>query len=102
MSVGYEWRVWEPRNRSILVAQALQRLEHLQVIAKQANAASLVTFLSGLQNFLSLMAQRRVNMGGQRLQSVEGRILAMARMVDGWIEKRTARIGSDEPTVPAT
>lgn len=81
---------------------ALQRLEHLQVIAKQANAASLVTFLSGLQNFLSLLAQRRVNVGGQRLQSVEGRILAMARMVDGWIETGQQELDLMSRLVPAT
>lgn len=80
---------------------ALQRLEHLQVVAKQANAAILVTFLSGLQNFLSLLVQRHVNVGGQRLQSVEGRILAMAGMVDGWIETGQQELDVMSRLVPA-
>lgn len=64
---------------------SLERLQHLQSVAKQANATMLVTFLVGFQNFLSLIIQRRISVGKHRLQSVEGRILVMAGMVEEWI-----------------
>ncbi|MBS0172154.1 MAG: hypothetical protein JSR62_17550 [Nitrospira sp.] len=80
---------------------ALQRLEYLQSVAKQANATMLVTFLSGLQNFLTLLFQRRTNVGGQRLQSVERRILAMASMVDEWIETGHQELDQMSQLVPA-
>jgi hypothetical protein len=57
----------------------------LQDIAKQTNATPLVTFLTGLQNFLTLIVQRRIDVAGHRLQSVETRILAVASMVEEWI-----------------
>ncbi|MCW5800491.1 MAG: hypothetical protein KIT40_18515 [Nitrospira sp.] len=64
---------------------ALQMIASLQEIAKQTNATPLVTFLTGLQNFLTLVVQRRIDIAAQRLQSVETRILAVASMVEEWI-----------------
>lgn len=63
----------------------MQMVAGLQDIAKQTNATPLVTFLTGLQNFLTLIVQRRIDVAGHRLQSVETRILAMASMVEEWI-----------------
>lgn len=80
---------------------SLQRLERLQAVAKQAQATILVTFLTGLHNFLSLLAQRRINVGEHRLQSVEGRILAMAGMVDQWIETGHKELDVMSRLVPA-
>ena len=63
----------------------MQMVAGLQDIAKQTNATPLVTFLTGLQNFLTLIVQRRIDVAGHRLQSVETRILAVASMVEEWI-----------------
>ncbi len=77
-------------GRAMLTSDAgfdapLQMVASLQDIAKQANATSLVTFLTGLQNFLTLVVQRRIDVAAQRVQSVETRILAVASMVEEWI-----------------
>lgn len=63
----------------------IQNLEQLQSIAKQANASPLVTFLSGLQSFLSLIVQRRVVLASQRVESVETRIHAVRATIEEWI-----------------
>ena len=63
----------------------LQMVAGLQEIAKQTNATPLVTFLTGLQNFLILVVQRRIDVAAHRVQSVETRILAVASMVEEWM-----------------
>ena len=63
----------------------IQMIASLHEIAKQTNATPLVTFLTGLQNFLTLVVQRRIDIAAHRLQSVETRILAVASMVEEWI-----------------
>lgn len=80
---------------------SLERLQHLQGVAKQANATMLVTFLAGLQNFLSLIIQRRISVGKHRLQSVEGRILVMAGMVEEWIATGQKEFEAMSRLVPA-
>lgn len=64
---------------------SMQTIEHLQEIAKQTNATPLVTFLTGLHNFFSLIVQRRIEIAAHRIQSVEARILTVAGMVEEWI-----------------
>jgi chemotaxis protein histidine kinase CheA len=74
--------VLEPDN---VFGSCIQGIEHLQGIAKQANATSLVTFLAGLQSFLFLIIHRRVVLESQRLESVEARIRAVLVTIEGWI-----------------
>lgn len=74
--------VLEPDN---VFGSCIQGIEHLQNIAKQANATPLVTFLAGLQSFLSLIINRRVVLESQRLESVETRIRAVLVTIEGWI-----------------
>ncbi|MCS6320316.1 MAG: hypothetical protein H8K05_21610, partial [Nitrospira sp.] len=70
---------------SQVLSTCMQQIEHLQGVAKQANATPLVTFLTGLQNFLSLIVQRRIVIASQRVQAVEARILAVATTIEEWI-----------------
>jgi len=95
---GKEAGVTEPEQ---LLGASLERIEHLQNLAKQTNATILVTFLTGLQNFLSLLVQHRIPVGEQRLQSVEGRILAMAGMVEEWIATGRRELEVMRRLVPA-
>jgi hypothetical protein len=44
-----------------------------------------VTFLTGLQNFLALIVQRRIVIASQRVQAVEARILAVMTTIEDWI-----------------
>jgi hypothetical protein len=74
--------ILEPDN---ILGVCLQNIEYLQGLAKQANATPLVTFLTGLQSFLSLIVQRRVAISSQRVQSVEARIGAVVVTIEEWM-----------------
>ncbi len=80
---------------------SMQTIEHLQENAKQANATLLVTFLTGLHNFFSLVAQRRIEIATHRIQSVEARILAVAGMVEEWIADGEKQLDVMSRLVPA-
>ena len=72
----------EPGNT---LGQCLDTLEHLQSIAKQAQAIPLVTFFTGLQNFVSLVLRHRLVLTTQRVQAVETRIRAVLATIEEWI-----------------
>jgi chemotaxis protein histidine kinase CheA len=72
----------EPGNT---LGQCIDTLEHLQTIAKQAQAIPLVTFFTGLQNFLSLILKHRLNITTQRVQAVEARIHTVLTTIEEWI-----------------
>jgi chemotaxis protein histidine kinase CheA len=72
----------EPGN---MLGGCIQSIEHLQGIAKQAQATPLVTFLAGLQSFLSLIVQHRLVITSQRVQAVETRIRAVLVTIEAWI-----------------
>ena len=74
--------VLEPGN---VLGTCMQQIEQLQGIAKQVHATPLVTFLTGLQNFLALIVQRRIVIASQRVQAVEARILAVMTTIEDWI-----------------
>lgn len=80
---------------------SLEKIEHLQSVAKQTNATVLVTFLTGLQNFLSLLGQRRIPVEERRLHSVESRILVMAGMIEEWITTGQREFEAMSRLVPA-
>ncbi|MBI4002510.1 MAG: hypothetical protein HY348_12090 [Nitrospira defluvii] len=72
----------EPSN---MLGGCIQNIEHLQGIAKQAQVTPLVTFLAGLQSFLSLIVQHRIVITSQRVHSVETRIRAVLVTIGEWI-----------------
>lgn len=80
---------------------SLEKIEHLQSVAKQTNATVLVTFLTGLQNFLSLLGQRRIPVEERRLHSVESRILVMVGMIEEWITTGQREFEAISRLVPA-
>ena len=70
---------------SHMLGGCIRQVEHLQGVAKQAHATPLVTFLAGLQSFLSLIVQHRVVITSQRMHSVEARIRAVLVTIEEWI-----------------
>jgi chemotaxis protein histidine kinase CheA len=66
------------------MASTVEHIERLQNRAKQANATPIVTFLAGLQNFVSILSQRRLLLAGQRLEAVEARIQKVLAMAQEW------------------
>lgn len=80
---------------------SMQMVAGLQDLAKQTNATALVTFLTGLQSFLTLLIQRRIDIAAQRIQSVETRVLAVAGMVEEWIAAGQKELEMMSRLVPA-
>ena len=72
----------EPSN---MLGGCIQTIEHLQGIATQAHITPLVTFLTGLQSFISLILERRIVIPSQRVQVVEIRIRAVVDTIEEWI-----------------
>lgn len=72
----------EPGNR---LGECIDSLEQLQSLAKQAHAIPLVTFFTGLQNFLSLILAHRLVLTTQRVEAVEARIRAVLVTIEEWI-----------------
>ena len=60
------------------LSECIQNIEHLQGIAKQAHATPLVTFLAGLQSFVSLLAQHHIVISSRRIDAVEARLRAVS------------------------
>lgn len=72
----------------------LQEVERLHSCAKQVNATTLVTFLTGLQSFLTLVSQKRLVLASEKLAAVERRIKRVVEMVQEWVD-----IGREEREV---
>ncbi len=67
------------------LAECIRNVDHLQGMATQAHVTPLVTFLTGLRGFLSLIVQRRIVVTSQRVHLVETRIRAVLGTIEDWI-----------------
>ena len=65
---------------------SLIEVERLQGRAKHVNATAIATFLTGLQNFLSLLAHRRLGLGTKKLDAVCVRITSVLEMTHEWVQ----------------
>jgi chemotaxis protein histidine kinase CheA len=61
-------------------------VERLHKKAQHINAVTLVTFLAGLRNFFTLVAQRHLGLPPNRLEAVAARIMAVAEMTHEWVQ----------------
>ncbi len=72
----------------------IQQVERLHSFAKQVNATTLVTFLTGLGSFLTLVPQKQLVLASERFAAVERRIKKVVEMIQEWVD-----IGRDEREV---
>jgi len=72
----------------------MKEVERLHSFAKQVNATAFVTFLTGLQSFLTLVSKKHLVLATQRLAAVERRIQKIAEMLQEWVD-----IGREEREV---
>ena len=72
----------------------MQEVERLHGFAKHVNATALVTFLTGLQSFLTLVSQKQLVLASEKLAAVERRIKRVVEMVQEWVD-----IGREEREV---
>lgn len=75
-------------------------VEALQELAKTIHAATITTFLQGVQSFLSAAAYRKDETLPQRLQAVEVRIQTLTPMADQWVTLGRLEIASIEDILP--
>ncbi len=67
------------------LSECIQNIEHLQGMAKHAHATPLVTFLTGLQSFFSLLAQHHIVISSGRFDAVDARLRAVLMTLQQWI-----------------
>lgn len=76
----------EACDRAGVLQDSLQQVSRLRAAAQQAHATPVMTFLAGLQTFLSVVTQRRPPLPGTRLDAVERRVRAMLGSIQEWVE----------------
>jgi HPt (histidine-containing phosphotransfer) domain-containing protein len=65
---------------------SLLEVERLHGRAQHIHAAAIATFLAGLRNFMTLLAQRRIGVGSSRLEAVVARIGSVLEMTPAWVQ----------------
>jgi HPt (histidine-containing phosphotransfer) domain-containing protein len=65
---------------------SLLEVERLHGRAQHIHAAAIATFLAGLRNFMTLLAQRRIGVGSSRLEAVVARIGSVLDMTPAWVQ----------------
>jgi hypothetical protein len=75
-------------------------VDALQELAKTVHAATITTFLQGVQSFLSAAAYRKVETLPQRFEAVEVRIQTLPPMAEQWVTLGRLEIASIEEILP--
>ncbi len=76
----------EACERTGVLRESLQEVSRLQAVAQQAHATPVMTFLAGLETFLSVVMQRRPALSGTRVEAVEARVRTMRASIQDWVE----------------
>lgn len=82
------------------LAPIASQVDALQELAKTIHAATITTFLQGVQSFLSAAAYRKDETLPQRLQAVEVRIQTLTPMAEQWVTLGRLEIASIEEILP--
>jgi hypothetical protein len=69
-----------------VIESSLREVSQLQAEAQQVNAAPCMTFLTGLQSLLTVIAQHRTALAAQRFAAVEARVRSMSGTIQQWVE----------------
>jgi len=67
------------------VERLLQEVCRLHEAAQNVQATAIMQFLQGLNTFVTIVTQKRMQVRTERLQAVAGRISMFARMVQHWV-----------------
>jgi chemotaxis protein histidine kinase CheA len=67
------------------VERLLQEVCRLHEAAQNVQAIAIMQFLQGLNTFVTIVTQKRMQVSAVRLQAVAGRISMFARMVQHWV-----------------
>jgi alanyl-tRNA synthetase len=92
----------EASSRKGALEDSLQDVARLREEAQQVNAASAVSFFTGLQSLLTVVAQRRVRVATPRVDSVKTRLHEMGEAVTQWVEHGRAQRAAIDQLLPVS
>jgi chemotaxis protein histidine kinase CheA len=87
--------------RTLAVEASLQDVSRLWAEAQQVNAGPAVIFFTGLHSFLTVAAQRQVNVAATRVESVIARLQTMCGSIRLWVEQGRAQRAEINQVLPA-
>jgi chemotaxis protein histidine kinase CheA len=87
--------------RALALEASLQDVSRLWAEAQQVNAGSAVMFFTGLHSFLTVAAQRQVNLAAARVESVMARLHTMGGALRLWVEQGRAQRAEINLLLPA-
>jgi hypothetical protein len=77
---------------SEVLEASLRQVTQLRAEAQQVNVTPAMTFFSGLQSLLSIVAQHRVRLAAARAQAITARLGIIRALIHQWVERgRTER-----------
>jgi hypothetical protein len=75
-----------------LLEASIQEVTQLRAEAQQVNVTPAMTFFSGLQSLLSVLAQHRIRLAAGRVQAITARLGIVRELIHQWVERgRTER-----------
>jgi hypothetical protein len=80
---------------------SLHEVAQLRAEAQQVNVTPAMTFFGGLQSLLSVVAQHRLRLAGERVQAVNGRLTAIRDLIHQWVERGKAERRAIGDALPA-
>ena len=87
--------------RALALDASLQAVARLWTEAQQVNAGSAVVFFTGLHSFLTVAAQRQVDLAAARVESVMDRLHTMDGSIRQWVEQGRAQRAEIHQVLPA-
>jgi hypothetical protein len=87
--------------RTLALEASLQEVTRLWTEAQQVNAGSAVVFFTGLHSFLTVAAQRQVDLAAARVESVMARLHRMGGYIRIWVEQGRAQRAEINQVLPA-
>lgn len=81
---------------------SLQDVTQLRADAQQVNAVQAITFFSGLQSFLAVVVQHRVQLATLRIEAVSSRLAAVKESIHRWVERGRVERAAIGQVLPAS
>ena len=91
----------DPAKANEALNASLQEVAQLRAEAQQVNVTPAMTFFGGLQSFLSVVAQHRLRLAGNRVQAVIGRLDDIRELIHQWVDRGRAERTAIGQALPA-
>lgn len=91
-----------PSSAAGVLEASLQDVTQLRADAQQVNAVQAITFFSGLQSFLAVVVQHRIQLATQRIEAVSSRLVAVKEFIHRWVERGRVERAAIGQVLPAS